>query len=110
MRLECRRYVTYSDARAPGVGPAELRERRTALKLAQADFGRLLGMSRNTVARWERGELAIQHPELVNFAIRALEQPFGDTAALTPRQPDTTCQLKSAASSAASRSARSLSA
>jgi predicted ATPase/DNA-binding XRE family transcriptional regulator len=58
------------------VGPAELRERRQALHLSQADLGRVLGVTRNSVARWERGELPIRHPELVVLALDNLSQHF----------------------------------
>jgi predicted ATPase/DNA-binding CsgD family transcriptional regulator/transcriptional regulator with XRE-family HTH domain len=56
------------------LGPNELRQRRQALHLSQSDLGRLLGVSRNSVARWERGELPIRHPELVLLALDRLEQ------------------------------------
>ena len=60
------------------MGPAELRERRHALNLSQADLGRALGVTRNSVARWERGELPIRHPELVMLALDKLTQTFAD--------------------------------
>ncbi|MBV9546434.1 MAG: tetratricopeptide repeat protein [Chloroflexi bacterium] len=61
--------------------PAELRERRQALGLSQADLGRALGVPRNTLARWERGELEMRHPELVDFALDQLAgQLAGDGA------------------------------
>ncbi|MBV9601660.1 MAG: helix-turn-helix domain-containing protein [Chloroflexi bacterium] len=56
--------------------PRHLRERRQSLGLSQADLGRTLGVARNTVARWERGELEIRHPELVSLALdRLARQP-----------------------------------
>src|ERR1051326_6043472 len=73
------RYVTYSGGRKDGaLGPAELRERRHALNLSQADLGRALGVTRHSVARWERGELPIRHPELVMLALDKLTQTFAD--------------------------------
>jgi transcriptional regulator with XRE-family HTH domain len=52
---------------------ADLRGRRQALHLSQADLGRTLGVARNTVARWERGELEIRYAELVALAMDRLE-------------------------------------
>jgi transcriptional regulator with XRE-family HTH domain len=53
--------------------PAQLRGRRQALHLSQADLGRALGVARNTIARWERGELDIRYAELIALAIDRLE-------------------------------------
>lgn len=54
-------------------GP-ELKARRLALGLSQYDLGRLLGVTANTVARWERGEMAIGHPDLLRTALESLYQ------------------------------------
>ena len=69
--------------------PAQLRARREALGLSQTDLGRALGIPRNTMARWERGELEMRHPELVDFALDHLAaQLAGDRASqLTARAP-----------------------
>ncbi len=37
--------------------PLKIRQVRKRLSLSQAEFGVLLGVAGNTVARWERGEL-----------------------------------------------------
>jgi hypothetical protein len=55
------------------MGPAELHGRRLALHLSQADFGRLLGVPRNTIARWERGEIEMRHSDLVGYALERIE-------------------------------------
>jgi non-specific serine/threonine protein kinase len=52
--------------------PEELRERRKALGLSQASLGRALGVSPNTLARWERGELKLSNPSLVRLALDGL--------------------------------------
>jgi len=52
----------------------ELREWRERVGLTQAHLAARLGVSENTVARWERGELRIQHPAMVALALRWLEQ------------------------------------
>jgi predicted ATPase/DNA-binding CsgD family transcriptional regulator len=54
------------------IGPAELRERRQMLHLTQVQLGRVLGVSPNTVARWERGNLSIRHGDLVAMALDRL--------------------------------------
>src|SRR5262245_38547731 len=52
--------------------PHELRERRRALRLTQAELGERLGVSTNTVARWERGELRVRHPRQVPCTLERL--------------------------------------
>jgi non-specific serine/threonine protein kinase len=54
------------------VTPEELRERRKSLGLSQAGLGRALGISPNTLARWERGELRLSNPSLVRLALEGL--------------------------------------
>jgi DNA-binding transcriptional regulator YiaG len=40
--------------------PNAVREVRRELQLSQSDFARLVGVTPNTVARWERGELGMR--------------------------------------------------
>lgn len=42
--------------------PDAIRARRSALKLTQASLGDLIGVSSNTIARWESGAVAIPEP------------------------------------------------
>jgi len=51
---------------------AKLRERREALGLTQQRLADRLEVSRNTVARWEREEMAI--PGLLDLALKAIER------------------------------------
>jgi transcriptional regulator with XRE-family HTH domain len=39
---------------------SEVRELRKGLGLTQEQFGELVGVARNSVARWERGEMKIR--------------------------------------------------
>jgi DNA-binding transcriptional regulator YiaG len=55
------------------MSPSDLQAARQALNLSQVKLGEILGVSGNTVARWERGELAIQHPKMLALALKALE-------------------------------------
>ena len=50
---------------------AKLRERRVALGLTQQGLASKLKVSRNTVARWERDEMAI--PGFLHLALKTLE-------------------------------------
>ena len=50
-------YVTYI---VSGMTPPELRGLRRRLKLSQSGFAALVGVTANTVARWERGELGMR--------------------------------------------------
>jgi non-specific serine/threonine protein kinase len=47
----------------------DLREQRLRLRMSQAALASALGVARNTIARWERNELEIQHPELIQMAL-----------------------------------------
>ncbi len=51
---------------------ADLRDFRERLGLTQQLLGRLLGIPKNTIARWERGELAIEKPRLLELALASL--------------------------------------
>lgn len=53
---------------------AELREKRRALRLTQQQLAEALGVEKNTVARWERGELRPQSPRMLRLALIGLEQ------------------------------------
>lgn len=57
----------------------ELRRRRTALGMSQAELGRRLGTSQQTVFKWESGERNVQHPPMMDLALRYLahERLFG---------------------------------
>lgn len=51
--------------------PAQLREKRAEYGLSQAALAQLLKVSPNTVARWERGEVAINQG-LVHLGFKVL--------------------------------------
>jgi transcriptional regulator with XRE-family HTH domain len=50
-----------------------LRRRREALGMTQAELARALGVYQATISQWERGKRGIQHPRLLELALRALE-------------------------------------
>src|SRR5258708_9971633 len=76
--------------------PAELRNRRIGLGLTQSELATALGVARNTVARWERGESAMASIEMVDLALSGLDvslrqpkmvvSPLPTAAAELPRQ------------------------
>ena len=49
----------------------ELKTRRLALGLTQSELAAALTVSANTIARWERDEMAM--PGMINLALGALE-------------------------------------
>lgn len=51
-----------------------LRERRLALGFTQGALGDHLGVRLNTIARWERGILGIDHPDWVAHQLASIEQ------------------------------------
>src|ERR1700730_11399984 len=63
--------------------PLQLREQRNALGLTQARLAAAVGVTPNTVARWERSEQPIGHPERVR---RALDQLVGEASAAAPSE------------------------
>lgn len=69
--------------------PAELKERRRATGLTQVEFARMLGVSANTLARWERGAAAVGNPVLVRLAVDQMVNGVTPTpaAVMTPRNP-----------------------
>ncbi|MCA1648430.1 MAG: LuxR C-terminal-related transcriptional regulator [Chloroflexi bacterium] len=73
--------------------PAELRGRRRALGLTQANLAAVLDVSANTVARWERGELRVGRPGRVARCLEQLERRPAEPA-LDPRAPFTAAPMK----------------
>ena len=51
----------------------KLKETRKELGLTQKEFGDLLGISGNTIARYERDEMRPQHPLVLELAIEHLK-------------------------------------
>jgi DNA-binding XRE family transcriptional regulator len=53
---------------------ADLRAKRHLLGMSQAAFATALGVSANTVARWERGQMKIARPELLEMSMKNLAE------------------------------------
>jgi DNA-binding XRE family transcriptional regulator len=53
---------------------ADLRAKRHLLGMSQAALATALGVSPNTVARWERGEMKIARPELLEVSMKNLAE------------------------------------
>ncbi len=53
---------------------SELRARRLSLGLSQSELAERLNVPANTISRWERGEMAIQHPEMLRLALDSIER------------------------------------
>src|ERR1051325_4915804 len=51
----------------------ELRRRRAQLGLTQAQLGELFGVTKNTIARWERGEMTVTAWGATDLALSMLE-------------------------------------
>jgi transcriptional regulator with XRE-family HTH domain len=62
---------------------AKLRERRLALGLTQQELADKLEVSRNTVARWERDEMA--NPGFLDLALKWIESEAAKGAASKSR-------------------------
>jgi transcriptional regulator with XRE-family HTH domain len=46
---------------------------RYRMNMSQADLGETLGVSGNTISRWERGEVVPESPKMLALALRAIE-------------------------------------
>ena len=56
-----------------------LRKRRSAMGMTQRDLAGELGVSLNTLARWERGALEVQHPQMLSLALEAIRSQWEGT-------------------------------
>jgi DNA-binding transcriptional regulator YiaG len=88
-----------SEAPETKINGAELKRQREALGLSQVQLGRHLAVAANTIARWERGELKVEHPGMLSLALEALRQKNGGlsqraTPPPLPRQTRTSSLLK----------------
>src|ERR1043166_1021238 len=59
------------------LSPQRLARRRRALGLSQQALGNALGVPRNTVARWERGDTKIARPDWLTTALASLDSQKG---------------------------------
>ena len=55
----------------------QLKQMRLGMRRTQAQFGELLGVSGNTIARWERGEMVPDSPRLLELALVGLQLEYG---------------------------------
>ena len=51
-----------------------LKKWRTRHKFTQDKLGKILGVPRNTIARWERGEVEIRHKKILKLALCRIAQ------------------------------------
>ncbi len=56
------------------MNPKELKQTRLSLKMTQVAFGAALGMTGNTIARYERGESQPENPTLFALAVEQVRQ------------------------------------
>ena len=56
----------------PELTPARLRARRRALGLSQRALAQMLGVSANTLARWEQGQRGVGNPSMLRLALERL--------------------------------------
>jgi transcriptional regulator with XRE-family HTH domain/uncharacterized protein YuzE len=75
--LELHEQPAGTEAEAARLDGAELRKERERIGLSQLELARRLSVSPNTVARWERGELKIEHSGMLELALRSLRSAGG---------------------------------
>ena len=73
----------------------ELKERRAVLGFTQARLAEVLAVKPNTVARWERGLLAV--PQTVALAMATVEREHGGSPKVEPTNGQATPTPKRAA-------------
>lgn len=87
--LELHEEPSRADAEGARLDGAGLRKERERIGLSQVELARKLSVSPNTVARWERGELKIEHAGMLQLALRSLRNQAGsrfNRAAESPRK------------------------
>lgn len=60
--------------------PEEFKTERERLGFSQVELAYSFGIPRNTVARWERGEMKIQQPTILRLAFEALKRAQSDAS------------------------------
>ena len=75
--LELHEEPSSADAEAARFDGAKLRKERERIGLSQLELARKLSVSPNTVARWERGELKIEHAGMLQLALTSLRSARG---------------------------------
>jgi transcriptional regulator with XRE-family HTH domain/uncharacterized protein YuzE len=70
--LELHEEPTSSEVSGTRVDGLHLKKERERLGLTQSELSRQLDVSANTIARWERGELKIEHPGMLQLALQAI--------------------------------------
>jgi transcriptional regulator with XRE-family HTH domain/uncharacterized protein YuzE len=68
------------DMEAARLDGAEIRKERERIGLSQLELARKLSVSPNTIARWERGELKIEHPGMLQLALKSLDTGAGNAS------------------------------
>lgn len=61
-------------AEEPAVEMTKWRQLREGLDLTQMEVAKELGIPQNTWSRWERGEMRVQHPMILELALEALRR------------------------------------
>jgi DNA-binding transcriptional regulator YiaG len=91
--LELHEEPSGTDVETARLDGARLRKERERIGLSQLELARKLSVSPNTVARWERGELKIEHPGMLQLALKSL-RPVGGGA---PKRADRSVEPRGAA-------------
>jgi len=65
---------TKQESQSTKLDGARLKRERESLGFSQSELARELSVSPNTIARWERGELKIEHPGMIHLALNALRK------------------------------------
>lgn len=65
---------------AASIDASALRAWRQARGVSQGQLATMLEVPINTIARWERGEVAIRHPHILDLALQALASAMPESA------------------------------
>jgi transcriptional regulator with XRE-family HTH domain/uncharacterized protein YuzE len=86
--LELHEEPSGAEAQIALLDGAKLRKERERIGLSQLQLARKLSVSPNTVARWERGELKIEHPGMLQLALKSLRASGGSAPTRTDHSVD----------------------
>lgn len=58
----------------------ELKERRKKLKLTQTELAKRWNVNQSTISDWETGKVNIQHPKILDDAMKTVEREHSETS------------------------------
>lgn len=64
----------------------ELRRRRMAMNMSQAELGRRFGVPYQTIWKWENGKVKMERGPMIDLALRSLERETAEAMGVEPKE------------------------